>query len=75
VENIGQALANHPPLAFKLEIIDVYSDPLRLLRESVFATPTLVATDLARRVVGDLSDASLLEFFLQSLLKCARSET
>jgi hypothetical protein len=75
VENIGQALAKHPPLEFKLETIDVFSDPQRLLRESVFATPTLVATDLARRVVGDLSDASLLEFFLQTLIKCDRPQT
>ncbi len=75
VDNIGRALGNYPSRAFTLEVIDVFSDPQRLLRESVFVTPTLVAPDLARRVVGELSDASLLEFFLQALFTSVRMET
>lgn len=68
VLNVRRALGEHSPRAFSLEVIDVIRDPQRFLRESIFVTPTLVATDRARRVVGELSDGSLLGYFLQSLL-------
>ncbi len=75
VENVVRALRNYPPNAFDLEVIDVFSDPQRLLREKVFVTPTLVAAALAPRAVGELGDVSLLGYFLQSLLTCVRAET
>lgn len=72
-ENLQNAVRRHDPGAFAVEIVDVFVVPRRLLRDGILVTPTLVAQDLGQRVVGDLSNASLLEYFLQSLLKI-RSE-
>ena len=53
---------------FELELVDIFSDPQRLLRERVLITPTLLASALGQRVVGDLADDSLVDHFLQSLI-------
>jgi hypothetical protein len=57
------------PGAFDLEIVDVFADPRRILREGVLVTPTLVAKDLGSRVAGDPSNGSRLDYFFESLLK------
>jgi len=68
VKNIRRALEKHA-LRFDLEIVDVSSDPQRLLRERILVTPMLIAQPSGRRIVGELNDAILLEFFLQSFLE------
>jgi circadian clock protein KaiB len=73
IERLRRALTRHEPARFDLEIVDIADDPKRLLRESILVTPTLVATECGRRVVGDLSNTTRLEYFLQTLIKL-RSE-
>ncbi len=52
---------------FELETVDVFADPSRALRERVLVTPTLLAPACGRRIVGDMSDAAILVYFLQSI--------
>ena len=53
--------------AFALEIVNVFDDPDRALSARVLVTPTLLAPDFARRLVGDLSERTQLHYFLQGL--------
>jgi two-component sensor histidine kinase len=52
-----------------LEIIDVFTEPLRALADSVFVTPTLVGLKANERLMisGDLSDSAKIKFVLASL--------
>ncbi len=52
---------------FDLETVDVFANPARALRERVLVTPTLLAPACGRRIVGDMSDAAILVYFLQSI--------
>jgi len=67
IENIRQALIELTDRLFSLEIVNVFEDPDRALAERVLVTPTLLAPASARRLVGDLSEKSLLHYFLQGL--------
>jgi circadian clock protein KaiB len=67
IENIRRALVQLAGSAFALEIVNVYDDPDRALKERVLVTPTLLAPDSARRLVGDLSETAQLHYFLQGL--------
>lgn len=67
IENMHRAFRRLDEDAFELEVVDVFKEPERTLRERVFVTPTLLAGALGRRVVGNLSDPGLLDFFLRSL--------
>ena len=53
-----------------LEIIDVFTEPKRAIKEGVIVTPTLIGTRLDFRIVlmGDLSDPVKLREVLQGLL-------
>lgn|GEM_PF-3823878 len=73
IERLQRALARYEPSAFDLEIVDVSDDPQRLLRESILVTPTLISAEFGQRVVGDLRNATRLEYFLQTLIRL-RSE-
>lgn len=62
--NSAQALANLSDLCrahlagrHEIEVVDVFKDPKRALRDGIFITPTLVklAPSPARRIVGTLS--------------------
>lgn len=68
VENIRRALERFEAGTFALETVDVFAAPARALHDRVLVTPTLLAPHCGRRVVGDLNDASLLDYFLQALL-------
>jgi circadian clock protein KaiB len=67
VENIKRALTAFAASAFALEIVNVYEDPDRALSERVLVTPTLLAPDFSRRLVGDLSETAQLQYFLHGL--------
>jgi len=62
--NSAQALANlaalcraHLPDRHAIEVVDVFREPKRALRDGIFMTPTLVklAPSPARTIVGTLS--------------------
>ena len=63
IENIRRALADFAASMFALEIVNVFDDPDRALRARVLVTPTLLAPDFARRLVGDLSETAQLTTF------------
>jgi circadian clock protein KaiB len=67
IDNINRALHDGSERAFDLEIVDVAHDPERALLNRVLITPTLLAPASARRLVGDLSEAAQLHYFLQTL--------
>jgi circadian clock protein KaiB len=67
IENLMAALAERPERMFSLAIIDVVEAPERALADRVLVTPTLLAPLVARRLVGDLSEAKLLRYFLETL--------
>jgi circadian clock protein KaiB len=67
VENIRRALGNIGDRKYALEIVNVYDDPDRALTNRVLVTPTLLAPASARRLVGDLSEKTQLDYFLQGL--------
>jgi two-component sensor histidine kinase len=52
-----------------LEIIDVFTEPLRALSDGVFVTPTLIGIKMNERLVisGDLTDTAKLNLVLASL--------
>jgi len=68
VEHMQRSLEGHESRSFRLEIVDVVADPQRCIGDRVLVTPTLLAREFGQRVVGDLGNASLLEYFLRSLL-------
>jgi circadian clock protein KaiB len=67
IQNIGRALESFHERAFLLEIVNVFDEPERAMAERVLVTPTLLAPESARRLVGDLSESSMVNYFLQSL--------
>lgn len=50
------------PDRYEIEIVDLFADPQRALADKVLLTPTLAFTfdGATRRIVGDLSDMSIL---------------
>lgn len=73
--HLRHALASYDPQTFDLEIVDVFTEPRRLLREGILVTPTLLEKGLGQRVIGDLSNASLLDYFLESLFRLHSDQT
>jgi circadian clock protein KaiB len=67
IENVRSAFERFPSGTFALQVIDIFEDPERVLSERVLVTPTLLAQPSGRRVVGDLSDPTILDFFLRAL--------
>ncbi len=67
--NSGQALANlraicgrHLPGRHKIELVNVFKEPDRAIKDRIFMTPTLVklAPSPVERIVGTLSQTSLV---------------
>ncbi len=67
IENIRAILPSFQEGAFALEIIDVFEEPDLALADRVFVTPTLLAPEVSRRLVGDLGEKSQLKHFLRTL--------
>jgi len=47
---------------YRLEVVDIYEKPLRAVEDQIVAIPTLIkqAPGLVRRMIGDMSETSLL---------------
>ncbi len=47
---------------YRLEVVDIYNDPQRAVKDRVVAVPTLVkhAPGVVRRLIGDLSETDAL---------------
>jgi circadian clock protein KaiB len=58
IENIRGMCDEELPGGCELEVVDIYQQPERLLRDQIIFTPTLVKDRPlpVRRIVGDLSD-------------------
>jgi circadian clock protein KaiB len=67
IDNLRRALAAFDARTFQLEIVDVFEAPERAIADRVLVTPTLIAQGTAPRLVGDLSETSMLNYFLQRL--------
>lgn len=65
--NLTRALDACAEREFALEIVNVHEEPERALADRVLVTPTLLAPTSAQRIIGDLSEGSHLQYFLQSL--------
>jgi circadian clock protein KaiB len=65
--NMQLALERFATGHFAFEVVNVFEFPERALNNRVLVTPTLVAPSCARRLIGDLSEASQLHYFLQTL--------
>jgi circadian clock protein KaiB len=62
IQNLTAFCRAHLPELHRIEIIDVFTHPERALADKILLTPTLVVDSPlpARRVVGDLSDGTIL---------------
>jgi circadian clock protein KaiB len=47
---------------YNLEVVDIYREPARAAKDQIIAIPTLIkqAPGMLRRIIGDLSDTSVL---------------
>jgi circadian clock protein KaiB len=63
IQNLTTFCRVYLPERHHIEIIDVFAHPERALADKILLTPTLVidAPLPARRVVGDLSDGTILQ--------------
>jgi circadian clock protein KaiB len=63
---LGSSLQDHD-----VEIIDVFVEPMRALKERVMATPTLLVEgrEATGVLIGDLSDTEMLTNFLKTALE------
>jgi circadian clock protein KaiB len=60
VANLRAICETHFPAAHEIEIVDILRDPGRAMTDGIVVSPTLlrVAPSPARRVIGNLNDAS-----------------
>lgn len=67
-EALEKALTHYQSLAGLVKIVDVFEEPRAALASGVVATPSLLASDRARRLwlIGDLEDRTELDIFLKS---------
>ncbi len=65
--NIRLALDRFTGGQFAFEVVNVFEFPERALDNRVLVTPALVAPSCARRLIGDLSEASQVHYFLDTL--------
>lgn len=67
--NLKTICQAHFPGRHQIEIVDIFDDPLRAMRDKVLVTPTLVKTlpSPVVRIVGDLRDTQTVVLALQSV--------
>jgi len=65
-QNLAAALVGRDDLRLHLEIIDVFVEARRALRDGVTVTPTLIACkgDQRQMLIGDLTETKRLELVL-----------
>jgi circadian clock protein KaiB len=58
ISNIKNICETHLPGMYDLEIIDIYQEPLKAVKEQVIALPMLVKSSPLpfKRLIGDMSD-------------------
>jgi len=68
-QNLAAALAGRDDLRHHLEIINVFVEARRALRDGVMVTPTLIACkgDQRQMLIGDLTETKRLELVLAIL--------
>lgn len=62
IQNVKRLCESKLAGRYSLEVVDIYMEPRRAAADRVVAIPTLIkqAPGLARRMIGDLSEAALL---------------
>ncbi len=62
IQNVKRVCESELPGRYNLEVVDIYKEPRRATEDQVVAIPTLIkqAPGLVRRMIGDLSETSLL---------------
>ena len=62
VQNVKRICEAELAGKYYLEVVDIYQEPRRATEDQVIAIPTLIkeAPGVIRRLIGDLSDTSLL---------------
>ena len=62
IENVRRICEAELRGRYRLEVIDIYETPLRAVQDQIVAVPTLIkeAPGLVRRMIGDMSETSLL---------------
>ena len=57
IANLNDLRESHPGANFEIDIVDVFCEPQRALKDGIFMTPTLVklSPQPVRRIVGTLS--------------------
>jgi len=69
--NLKTICQTYFPGYYQLDIVDIFDDPLRAVKDKVLVTPTLVKTAPAPviRIVGDLRETETVVLALQSVGK------
>jgi len=62
IENVRRICEAELRGRYRLEVVDIYETPLRAVEDQIVAIPTLIkeAPGLVRRMIGDMSETSLL---------------
>lgn len=62
VDNVRRVCEAELAGRYRLEVVDIYKQPRRAAEDQVVAIPTLIkeAPGLVRRMIGDMSETSLL---------------
>lgn len=74
VQNVKRICEAELAGKYSLEVVDIYQEPRRATEDQVVAIPTLIkqAPGVIRRLIGDLSDTSVLRRGL-GLLEAGRA--
>ena len=62
IDNVRRVCEAELAGRYRLEVVDIYKQPRRAAEDQVVAIPTLIkeAPGLVRRMIGDMSETSLL---------------
>jgi len=62
VQNVKRLCDSELHGRYRLEVVDIYKEPSRLVEDAIVAVPTLIkrSPGSVRRMIGDLSETSLL---------------
>jgi circadian clock protein KaiB len=62
IQNVTRVCESELAGRYKLEVVDIYKHPRRATDDQVVAIPTLIkaAPGLVRRMIGDMSETTLL---------------